>query len=148
MHKIEVINVWSVVCIIIPYKALQSNFYKEIFKLRSVYTVQFRLSGHQSSGYISIIRLRYNVYTVYAIFFAYRYFSEFGLNFCKFWVREFNFAILVVLSLVQIVMNQSENFRDKWFTKFTKIKPPQNIHRIQYFIHFYSKLLLRTETNC
>ena len=31
--------------------------------------------------------------------------------------REFNFAILVVLSLVQIDMNQSENFRDKWFAK-------------------------------
>ena len=27
--------------------------------------------------------------------------------------RELNFAILVVLSLVQIDMNQSENFRDK-----------------------------------
>ena len=35
--------------------------------------------------------------------------------------RELNFAILVVLSLVQIDMNQSENFRDKWFAKFTKI---------------------------
>ena len=42
---------------------------------------------------------------------------------------EFNFAILVVLSLVQIDMNQSENFRDKWFAK---IKPPRNIPRIQY----------------
>ena len=46
--------------------------------------------------------------------------------------REFNFAILVVLSLVQIDMNQSEDIRDKWFAKFTKIKPPRNIPRIQY----------------
>ena len=50
--------------------------------------------------------------------------------------RELNFAILVVLSLVQIDMkflNQSEIFCDKWFAKFTEIKPPQNIPRIQYF---------------
>ena len=53
--------------------------------------------------------------------------------------REFNFAILVVLSLVQIDMNQSENFRDKWFAKFAKIKPPRNIPRIQYFLEALKK---------
>ena len=57
--------------------------------------------------------------------------------------QEFNFAILVVLSLVQIDMNQSENFRDKWFAKFAKIKPPRNIPRIQYLNEQISKEAFR-----
>ena len=67
--------------------------------------------------------------------FAYMIFSRIWPKFLQILSsREFNFAILVVLSLVQIDMksqSQNENFRDHiWFAKFAKIKPPRNIPRI------------------
>ena len=71
------------------------------------------------------------LYMRFAIYFAYRYFREFGLNFCKFWVREFNFAILVVLSLVQIDMYFRE-FRESLIVKIFAISDSRNSQKLNH----------------